>query len=236
MPENNMEENMETGLDLEKGWLDKAKDQLIDNWQTIVIVLIVLIIGAGVYNYQQEKGGAENSGVLSTAVEEQEEKTEELDEEIAIEMDSETDESSSVIIDEEDDKLNKDASENDSDTAADIEESEEEYNDSEEPVTISSNNGENYMVSAEKGDGITHLARKALRKYLDENEVSDINDEQKIYIEDYLQNKTGGEFLALGETRNFSENLIEEAVDLSRGLNSKALDNLSGYKTRIANL
>ena len=236
MPENNMEENMETGLDLEKGWLDKAKDQLIDNWQTIVIVLIVLIIGAGVYNYQQEKGGAENSGVLSTAVEEQEEKTEELDEEIAIEMDSETDESSSVIIDEEDDKLNENASENDSDTAADIEESEEEYNDSEEPVTISSNNGENYMVSAEKGDGITHLARKALRKYLDENEVSDINDEQKIYIEDYLQNKTGGEFLALGETRNFSENLIEEAVDLSRGLNSKALDNLSGYKTRIANL
>jgi len=51
-----------------------------------------------------------------------------------------------------------------------------------------------------------------------------------------LQNKTGREFLAVGETRSFSESLIKEAVDISRGLSNNDIKNLSKYESRIASL
>lgn len=236
MSEDNLEGNVETGLDLEKGWFDKTKDWLIDNWQTIIIVLIVLIIGVGLYNYQQQKGAGEE-GALSTAVEEQEEAMENSDREIAFEddrSDKNGESNSNIIIEESDDQEDKSES---ADLVAVVEkDSDETAVKDKEPVTITSENGKVYTAAAEKGDGITHLARKALKKYLDENNVSDISGEQKIFIEDYLQNKTGGEFLTLGEIRNFSGNLIEEAVDMSRGLNDDDIENLSKYKLRIANL
>ena len=231
MSEDNFGGDTETGLDLEKGWFGKAKDWLLNNWQTVIIVLIVLIIGVGLYNYQQQKGAGEE-GALSGVVEEQEEATENSDGEIAVESDWDEEEN------------NKDEEEGDN-SAVVIEENGEEagYEEDvktdgagEDSVTISSENGKAYTASAERGDGITQLARKALKKYLNENSVSDINDEQKIYAEDYLQNKTGQEFLELGETREFSENLITEAIDLSRGLDDNDIENLSKYKTRIANL
>ena len=234
MSEKSMEENVETGLDLEKGWFDKTKDWLIGNWQTIIIVLIVLIIGVGLYNYQQQKGaGAGKEGALSTATEEHEEKTEKSDEKVALEGDSVNDNKtgSAIVVEK------NGGQEETGNLELKTKDEESETNGAgEEPATVSSENGKAYTVSAEEGDGITNLARKALRKYLEENSVSDISNEQKIYIEDYLQNKTGGEFLALGETRSFSGNLIEEAIDMSRGLNNNDINNLSKYKLRIADL
>lgn len=244
MSEDNLEGNVETGLDSEKGWFGRVKDWLIDNWQTVIIILIVLIIGVGLYNYQQQKGaGTGEEGALSTAVEEREEETtESSDKEIAFEDDWSKDKSedSSVIVIEEDEREDKseiaDLVAVSDEYDADKEDASESKETATEPVTIASENGKAYTASAESGDGITHLARKVVKKYLEENSVSDISDEQKIYIEDYLQNKTGQEFLALGETREFSENLIEEAVDMSRGLDGSDIDNLSKYKSRIANL
>ena len=236
MSEDNLEGNAETDLDLEKGWFGKAKDSLIENWQTIIIVLIVLIIGVGLYNYQQQKGaGTGEEGALSTAVEEREEAAEKSDEEIAFENDlsekeNEDEDGSAIVIEESKEETGNLKLETEN------KESVETNGADKDSVTIASENGKAYTASAESGDGITHLARKVTGKYLDENDISDINNEQKIFIEDYLQNKTGQEFLELGETREFSENLIAEAIDLSRGLNDNDIENLSKYKTRIANL
>ena len=242
MSEDNLEGNVKADLDLEKGWLNKIKDWFVDNWQTIIIVLTVLIIGVGLYNYQQQKGvdtGKESA--LPAAVEEQEKATENYDEKIASKEDQnneedknnpaisakENQEDKSETADLAADKVKnnvneKDASENEEPTI--------------EPVTTTSENGKVYTISAKSGDGITNLARRALKKYLSENDISDISVEQKIYIEDYLQNKTGREFLAVGETRSFSESLIKEAVDISRGLSNNDIKNLSKYESRIANL
>lgn len=71
-----------------------------------------------------------------------------------------------------------------------------------------------FKKSAEKGEGITHLARKIIDDYLSKIDFPETNlltDQEKICLEDHLQNKTGYERLLFGETRTFSATLLKEA-------------------------
>lgn len=94
-----------------------------------------------------------------------------------------------------------------------------------------------YEETAQSGEGITHLARRVLKTYLEEK-GSDLNltPEHKIYIEDYIQKKTGDGWLMLGETLTFSEELIVEAIQKSQQLTSDQLENLEQYSVLVANL
>ena len=53
------------------------------------------------------------------------------------------------------------------------------------------------IVKAEKGEGVTHLARKALKTYLNSHNPDNLNltKEHKIYIEDYIKDKIGSKTL-----------------------------------------
>ncbi|NCF75434.1 MAG: hypothetical protein GWO87_03035 [Xanthomonadaceae bacterium] len=89
-----------------------------------------------------------------------------------------------------------------------------------------------FIETAQPREGITHLARRALDKYLKQiNHVEKIKltEEQKVYIEDYLQNKIGSEFLKVGESKEFSAELIEEAILNSQNLSSFAQQGLIKY-------
>lgn len=87
-----------------------------------------------------------------------------------------------------------------------------------------------FIATAGKGEGITHLARRALAEYLEKSgRQQEVNNEQKIFIEDYLQNRTGGEWLSQGEERTFTVGQISEAIDASKKLNEKQLQNLEKY-------
>lgn len=89
---------------------------------------------------------------------------------------------------------------------------------------------EKAVVKAQTGEGITHLARRALAEYLAKNnKQSELNNEQKIYVEDYLQNKTGTDALQLGESRDFTVALIDEAIQASKQLDEGQLKNLEKY-------
>lgn len=91
-----------------------------------------------------------------------------------------------------------------------------------------------YEETAQAGEGITHLARKALKKYLEEKGASlNLTAEQKIYIEDYVQKKTGDRWLTLGEKITFSENLIAEAISQAQQLSSEQLENLKQYSALV---
>ena len=92
-----------------------------------------------------------------------------------------------------------------------------------------------YEEEAQKGDGITHLARRALKKYLREKGIN-LTPEQKIYAEDYIQNKTGNHWLKIGEKLTFSQELIEEAVQKSQKLTPEQLENLSHYAQLVPEL
>lgn len=91
-----------------------------------------------------------------------------------------------------------------------------------------------YLEVAEQGEGITHLARKALKEYLSENSQDfEITPEHKIYIEDYIVKKIGGEWLKLGETLEISGNLLDEAITRSESLSPEQLENLVQYSQLV---
>lgn len=102
------------------------------------------------------------------------------------------------------------------------------------PLPQATETGDAYTEVAEPGDGITHLARKAAARYIDANKPDfELTKEHRIFIEDYLKDRTGSGRLNLGETRTFSKDLIREAVEASKGLTDAQLKNLQKYSRLV---
>ncbi len=95
-----------------------------------------------------------------------------------------------------------------------------------------------YTVKANKGAGITHLARKATKEYLEQNSElkNKITAEHKIYIEDYIKDKTGSYGLKIGQELTFDDALVKEAIDQSLKLNENQLQNLHKYVLLVPSL
>ena len=96
--------------------------------------------------------------------------------------------------------------------------------------------GDNYIAIAKSGEGITHLARKVLKDYLNQNPVENLKQEHKIFIEDYLQNKTGAEALKIGDKKSFSSALIQEAVKKAQNLSDAQIAKISPFVPLVPNL
>lgn len=95
--------------------------------------------------------------------------------------------------------------------------------------------GGNIIEAAAAGEGVTHLARRALKHYLEEYPQQEtLTNEHKIYIEDYLKDRTGSQMLEIGEEVSFSEDLIHEAIDASLSLTPNQLENLEQYSALVA--
>lgn len=95
--------------------------------------------------------------------------------------------------------------------------------------------GEGYMETAQTGDGMTHLARRAAARWLSENQTDyQITNEHRIFIEDYVQKKMGSPRLGRDEQKTISFGLIEEAVTAAGQLNDRQLRNLSQYTHALA--
>lgn len=107
-----------------------------------------------------------------------------------------------------------------------------------EEAQISSQETEQSFIEvAAKGDGRTHLARRALANYLEKNPDSSLTPEHKIYIEDYLRkNVAGTGSLLQGNSIEFSKNLIQDAISKSKNLNQNQLKNLHKYAVRVPSL
>lgn len=104
-------------------------------------------------------------------------------------------------------------------------------------ITLPASSGGTYEQTAEQGEGITHLARRAAKEYLARTgEGRDLTAEHKVYLEDYLQKQTGDKWLELGEKISFSEELIKEAVENSLRLTDGQLDNLKQYSTQVTSI
>ena len=87
-----------------------------------------------------------------------------------------------------------------------------------------------YVEVAAAGEGMTHLARHATTRYLNENNVEyAVTNEHRIYIEDYIQDRLGTQSLAIGENMAISYDLIQEAVAAAGNLSAQELNNLTQY-------
>lgn len=90
------------------------------------------------------------------------------------------------------------------------------------------------IEKAIKGDGITHLARRALKDYLtDRPQDKEITKEHKIYIEDYLKDRIGSRPLEVEEEVSFEESLIQEAINASLELAPNQLKALEKYSASV---
>ncbi len=94
-----------------------------------------------------------------------------------------------------------------------------------------------YSQVAERGEGLTHLARKATTAYMSDKGIQ-LTDEERIYVEDYiqkeLQREKGTTVVEIGETVDISPDLIEEAVNSADNLTAEQLNNLSQYTVFVS--
>lgn len=104
-------------------------------------------------------------------------------------------------------------------------------------VASSQETENSFIQTAGKGDGLTHLARRAVANYLEKNQDSTLTAEHKIYIEDYLRKNaphTGG--VHIGTSIEFSKDLIQNAITKSKTLNERQIQNLHKYAVRVPSL
>ncbi len=105
------------------------------------------------------------------------------------------------------------------------------------PVELSRETETSFIESAEKGNGSTHLARRALSNYLEKNPDSSLSREHKVYIEDYLRKNADHKgSVKIGTSIEFSKTLIDSAISKSKMLNDRQLENLKKYSARAPSL
>jgi len=107
-----------------------------------------------------------------------------------------------------------------------------------EPETATASVNANTSVIAEtavRSEGVTHLARRAIKEYLGSTQEN-LSAEQKIYAEDYVSKKTGAKILEVGEKLEFSTDVIKQSIEQAKGLNQKQIENLSKYVPLVKNL
>ena len=104
-------------------------------------------------------------------------------------------------------------------------------------VVLSQETETSFIESAAKGEGATHLARRALANYLEKNPDTSLTPEHKIYIEDYLRKKAvKGTSIRVGTSLEFSKDMVQEAITKSKTLTDKQLQNLHKYSVRVPSL
>ncbi len=87
-----------------------------------------------------------------------------------------------------------------------------------------------YVEVAQRGDGLTHLARRAATRYLAERETGyQVTNEHRIYIEDYIQKRLAQRPVTIGMEESVSFDLIKQAVEAAGQLNEMQLKNLTKY-------
>lgn len=92
-----------------------------------------------------------------------------------------------------------------------------------------------FVEQADRGNGSTHLARRALANYLEKNADSSLTAEHKIYIEDYLRkNVSVRGTITTNTSIEFSKALISQAIEKSKTLNDRQLQNLKKYSARVS--
>ncbi len=96
---------------------------------------------------------------------------------------------------------------------------------------------ENYTMTAQKGEGLTHLARRAITSYMEEENI-ELSPEERIYMEDYIQKnlqaERGGDSLEVEEEVEISIELLEEALEEVGQLSPSEIQNLTQYTAFVS--
>lgn len=189
----------------------KFKEWMQDNLRIIISILIVVAIAGGIYSYSQRTEVPEEIALEEEVIEIENEEGEIMEEEAIEGEEVMPEESKEMPMVQEEDRTSS--------------------------VATSQETGEAFQESATTGDGVTHLARRALAHYLEKSPDSALTAEHKIYIEDYLKDMYRSQGpVYVGTTISFQKNDIQRAIDQSKNLTEKQLENLKKYSVRVSSL
>lgn len=203
-----MENNSNESMEVSQG--GKVKAWFEDNLRVLLSILIVIAIAGGIYSYSQRS----QAPTVNDVQQDTEDTTNISDEEATENTTPAATEGSSQAI-------TTPQGEGSSEVA---------------PVNVSKETEGSFIESANRGDGTTHLARRALANYLEKNPDSTLTPEHKIYIEDYLRKNVPQKKLVPGSSVEFSKTIIKGAIEKSKTLNDAQLNNLKKYSARVPSL
>ena len=211
------EKNKENEIEAEESFEDDDEEEtgaigqwLKDNMRIIISILIVVAIAGGVYSFSKRAEAPKDKNKV-----------------IGIETSKDSSEQAEEIALEEE----KDAVPAEEKGTATVKKEEKTSS-----VSTSQETQTSFVETAGKGDGMTHLARRALANYLEKNADSSLTAENKIYIEDYLRKQIGKKKVSIGTSVEFSKDNIQKAIEKSKGLNEKQLKNLHKYAVLVPSL
>lgn len=96
----------------------------------------------------------------------------------------------------------------------------------------STTSGTLLVQTAELGEGVTHLARKAVTAYITENDLA-LSAEQRVYMEDYLKDMQGALTLGVGDTVTFEAETLDNALVQAQALENWQIENLTQYTQNV---
>lgn len=90
-----------------------------------------------------------------------------------------------------------------------------------------------YRITAERGEGLTHIARTAMNKYLSDNNIN-LSAEQKVYAEDYIQRRMqeerdGDDIVLLNEELRVSYDYVSSGIADAQNLTAHQISNLTQF-------
>jgi len=203
------------------------KQWIQDNLRIILSVIVVIAIAGGIYSYSKRAPEDNTSSDIASQIE-----TEELQnqKENNAEKDNLTEEEKQA-----EEKAETEKTENSAENNKKKDDTQKVS--ATETKKVSQETENSFIETAQKGEGLTHLARHALADYLEKNPDSELKAEQKIYIEDYLRKNVGfHKGIHVGTSVEFSKDLIKKAISQAKQLNEKQIKNLHKYVVRVSSL
>ncbi|MGA1046619.1 MAG: hypothetical protein ACO3UU_01295 [Minisyncoccia bacterium] len=90
-------------------------------------------------------------------------------------------------------------------------------------------------IKANIGDGVTHLARRAVAEYSKDKEIT-LSKEQKIYAETILKNKYYQQYLNLSQEVQFELSDLEDTLQKAQNLSENEIKAWSKYSHLVPSL
>lgn len=194
------------------------KQWLQDNLRIIISVVIVVIIAAGIYSYS-------NRSIAPMTTDNTEQEEEQLQENLAGGEESSSQNAAKIATEE---NINQ---------KQDAKTETKKQTDQTSSIATSQETENSFVETAIRGDGTTKMARRALANYLEKNPDSTLTAEHKIYIEDFLRKSIAHKGkVTVGQSVEFSKDLIQKSISNSKNLNEKQLKNLHKYAVRVPSL
>jgi cytoskeletal protein RodZ len=176
----------------------------------ISILLILFLIISGIYAFNRETNTDDKKDSVEENVEEIKESEQKSDE------------------------MNRqEATENGEQTSSEMEAKTE--NESQSNDTTISTTDSQITVKAEAGDGVTHLARKAVAEYTKSQNIT-LSAEQKLYAETVLKNQYYQHHLSVGQSIDFDMSSLENTIEDAQNLSPSQIENWSKYVPYVSHL